>query len=108
MSDEALMHVIRTTVDSKAERFAGLAVGVLADGSTATYGVGRIGAQGAAAAHTLLQIGSVTKTFTAVALADAVCRGELRLSTRLADVLPRRARPCPASRSSTWRRTHRA
>lgn len=38
--------------------------------------------------ETLYEIGSISKTFTAVLLADAVKRGELTLDAQLADVVP--------------------
>ncbi|WP_420456331.1 serine hydrolase domain-containing protein [Rubrivirga sp.] len=79
-------------LDSLARAFAethelpSLVLGLVVDGERTVVGVG--GVNGAAPdAHTLYEIGSVTKVFTALLLADAVTRGETTLETPLADVL---------------------
>ena len=56
------------------------------DGQRFVVGAGEV--HGAAPdGHTLYEIGSVTKVFTSVLLADAVVRGETTLETPLTDVL---------------------
>jgi CubicO group peptidase (beta-lactamase class C family) len=69
----------------------GLVVGaVTAAGARAVVPVGRVRAPDGPTprADTLFEIGSVTKVFTALLLAEAVRRGELSLDTSLADLLP--------------------
>ncbi len=61
-------------------------LGVVVDGQRFVVGAGEV--HGAAPdGHTLYEIGSVTKVFTSVLLADAVVRGETTLETPLTDVL---------------------
>ena len=65
------------------------AIGLLADDSTATYGFGAVDSTGAPpTARTLFEIGSVTKTFTGLLLADAIERGTVDASTPVAVLLP--------------------
>lgn len=52
------------------------------------YGFGKLDSGKAPDAGTLFQIGSVTKTFTAVLLAEAVDNGEVTLDTPVAKLLP--------------------
>lgn len=52
------------------------------------YGYGKLANGKAPDADTLFQIGSVTKTFTATLLAEAVDRGEVKLDTPVAKLLP--------------------
>lgn len=52
------------------------------------YGFGKLANGKAPDADTLFQIGSVTKTFTATLLAEAVERGEVKLDTPVAKLLP--------------------
>ena len=69
----------------------GLVVGaVTSAGERAVVPVGRLRAPDGPTprADSLFEIGSVTKVFTALLLAEAVTRGELALQTPLADVLP--------------------
>ncbi len=63
-----------------------LVLGVVVDGRRHVVGVGEV-AGAAPDAHTLYEIGSVTKVVTSVLLADAVVRGETTLETPLADLL---------------------
>lgn len=72
-------------------RHVGLVVGAVTSGGAGTVGpVGRIRAADGPAprADTLFEIGSVTKVFTALLLAEAVTRGELSLDTPVGDLLP--------------------
>jgi D-alanyl-D-alanine-carboxypeptidase/D-alanyl-D-alanine-endopeptidase len=72
-------------------RHVGLVVGaVRADGERAVAGAGRTWLPDGPApdADTLFEIGSITKVFTALLLAEAVVRGELALDTPLREVLP--------------------
>ena len=72
-------------------RHVGLVVGaVTSGGERFVVPVGRLRAPDGPTprADSLFEIGSVTKVFTALLLAEAVTRGELALETPLADVLP--------------------
>ena len=79
-------------VDSLARSFAAehglpsLVVGVVADGRRYVVGIGEVAGE-APGAHTLYEIGSVSKVLTSLALADAVVRGEVALDTPVADLL---------------------
>lgn len=70
-------------------RYAGIVVAAFADPHTVVHGHGDTVEGGTRpVADTIFQIGSVTKVFTALVLADAVVREELFLDTPLADLLP--------------------
>ena len=72
-----------------ADRYTGLVAGIRVGDGQATLGFGRTHAEGPAPDHrTGFQIGSVTKVFTALLLADAVHRGEVELDQPLASILP--------------------
>ena len=71
---------------AQANGLPSLVVGVVVDGQRTVVGAGEV--EGAVPdAHTLYEIGSVTKAVTSLLLADAVVRGETTLETPLADVL---------------------
>lgn len=80
---------------------------VVDDSGTAIYGYGRSGASGAAAespptADTLFEIGSISKPFTALLLAEMVERGEVRLDEPVARLLPETVKiPSRAGREIT-------
>ncbi|GMU66929.1 MAG: hypothetical protein AMXMBFR36_32030 [Acidobacteriota bacterium] len=63
---------------------------IVSPSGTRTIHAGRLTAMGAAMPddRTLYEIGSVTKVFTALLLADAVVRGEVALETPIAELLP--------------------
>ena len=66
----------------------GLIAGAVAGSATATVATGRESSTGATpSGRTVLPIGSVTKTFTCLALADAVVSGSLSLDTPLAEMI---------------------
>ena len=64
-----------------------LSVGRVRDGQASFAGLGEEDGV-APTAQTLFELGSITKTFTGLLLADAVERGELALDDRLSDHLP--------------------
>lgn len=65
-----------------------LVVGVTRGGAREVVALGAIDGAGTAPdAHTLYEIGSVSKVLTSLALADAVVRGETTLETPVADLL---------------------
>ena len=86
-SDSAIRALIRTRVDSGLAR--GMVVGVLQDGRRRFMAYGSAGPGRAPLdEHTLFEIGSISKTFSGVLLADAVVRGEARLDEPVANLLP--------------------
>lgn len=68
----------------------GVSAAVVTPGGARTLHAGRLLAGGEAPPddRTLWEIGSVTKVFTALLLADAVVRGEVALETPIAELLP--------------------
>jgi CubicO group peptidase (beta-lactamase class C family) len=69
----------------------GMVAGVVDAGGRNVIGCGRIAKDGAEApgGNTVFEIGSVTKVFTSLLLADMVERGEVRLDTPVAELLPK-------------------
>ncbi len=67
-----------------------LAVGVFDRGTTATFGFGHLGDEATAApdADTVFEIGSISKVFTGLLLADAVGRGTVALEDPVQKYLP--------------------
>jgi serine-type D-Ala-D-Ala carboxypeptidase/endopeptidase len=84
--------VARTVIDrvaGRARRHVGVAVGVVDGDRSEVAGFGVRGpAGGRPDAATSFQIGSVTKVFTALLLADAVTRGEVELEQPLTSAFP--------------------
>jgi serine-type D-Ala-D-Ala carboxypeptidase/endopeptidase len=83
---------LREQLTPYARRYVGLVAGARIGDETATLGFGWNG-QGDATPdqHTSFQIGSVTKVFTALLLADAVARGEVALEQPLVSLIPETA-----------------
>jgi CubicO group peptidase (beta-lactamase class C family) len=79
---DALTEAVHAATRPAARRQVGLAVGAFTGSQTVVHST-RPGSD-----DTVFQIGSITKVFTTLALADAVARGELTLDTSLAAVLP--------------------
>ena len=91
-----LAEVVGSVLEAGPRPRPGLVVGVCAGPVSVVRGMGSVAVGGAEpTSRTLLQIGSVTKTFTALALADAVHRGELTLDTPVGRIVP----GLPTSRS---------
>ncbi|MEM9646410.1 MAG: serine hydrolase [Planctomycetota bacterium] len=70
-------------------RAMGLSVGVIADGEVTTFHLGQT-AKGKSVANddTVYEIGSISKVFTSVLLADAVERQQLKLTQNAEELLP--------------------
>ncbi|MFN2505162.1 MAG: serine hydrolase domain-containing protein, partial [Acidimicrobiales bacterium] len=80
---------VQAAVDGVRRRASGLAVALSEDGETSiVLDAGR----DLLTDHTLFEVGSVTKTMTALVLAGAAVSGELTLDTTLGDVLGSAAR----------------
>jgi CubicO group peptidase (beta-lactamase class C family) len=71
-----------------AGEYPAMVVAVVDGDRSRVYGFGKLENGKAPDANTLFQIGSVTKTFTATLLAEAVERGEVKLDTPVAELLP--------------------
>lgn len=89
MSDpeEALTQVVHAATRRAQRRGIGLVVGAFVGSRTVVHATGPV------SGDSVFQIGSVTKVFTALALADAVARGELALDTPLTAMLPEAPTP---------------
>ena len=93
--DAVLVNRVRALVAGPEARASGsdqgfrsLAVGVV-DGATSSYAfIGDRGYGSPPDASSTFELASVTKTFTALMLADSVTRGEVRLSDRVGRYLP--------------------
>ena len=91
-----LANGIRDLADELAVEFlknganAGLAVGVIAGGERFTFGYGKLrrDADAVPNEHTVFEIASVTKTFTATLLAEMAARGEVSLNQPVQELLP--------------------
>jgi CubicO group peptidase (beta-lactamase class C family) len=84
--------LLQRTVAALGRRHVGAVVGILdlADGQPLISGTGSLRAVNGRApeADTTFEIGSITKTFTALALAHAVVTGRLSLDTPVRDIPP--------------------
>ncbi|HEX7089158.1 MAG TPA: serine hydrolase domain-containing protein [Longimicrobiales bacterium] len=87
-ADSTILRIIRERVD--AGRYKGIVVGVLdPDGRTRVVAYGDPGAgQPPLDGNSVFEIGSITKVFTAILLADMAARGELELDDPVAKYLP--------------------
>lgn len=87
--------VIQALIESRVseERAVGLVVGVMeADGSTRVFAAGDSGTDAKPlGAESVFEIGSITKVFTSIILADMVAKGELALEDPVARYLPEAA-----------------
>lgn len=91
-SDPAgLEDIVRQRTEAAVEKgkVRGLAVGVISGDKTVKMFAGQVGIadSGAPDARTVFEIGSVTKAFTGLLLADMVERGEVRLDQPVAELL---------------------
>src|SRR6266700_2214871 len=85
--DSVVRAIIRQRVDEG--RNAGIAVGLVdANGHTRSLAHGRGAAGTALDEHSVFEIGSITKTYTAAILADLVAGGIVRLDQPVAELLP--------------------
>lgn len=88
MTSADLHAAVAETADRLARRRTGVVVGAVAGGTEAVAGRGDTGRGEVPGASSLFEIGSVTKVFTALLLADGVVRGDWRLDTPVRDLLP--------------------
>jgi serine-type D-Ala-D-Ala carboxypeptidase/endopeptidase len=90
-SDAQIERILQTRVDSA--RAVGIVVGIVENGQRRFISAGSAGAgRTPLSEHTLFEIGSISKVFTGLLLAEAARRGEVRLDQPVAELLPRGAR----------------
>jgi hypothetical protein len=103
---------LETRIDSLAEPLiehgytVGIVVALIENGNTRVFGYGKPSAQSDRKpdAQTIFEIGSVTKLFTALALADMVQRGKVSLEDPVEKYLPITSRSLPMKTArSLWR-----
>ena len=91
-TSKALAELVTRVVEQELDRnsHVGLVVGVVAKDQEALVGFGRerLGDPSPPDADTVFEIGSITKTFTGVLLAQRVERDELELDDQVGDLLP--------------------
>ncbi|MDQ3607277.1 MAG: beta-lactamase family protein, partial [Gemmatimonadota bacterium] len=86
-SDSTVRSILKVRVESG--RAPGIVVGILENGQRRYVAYGSAGpGRGPLDEHTLFEIGSISKTFTGLLLADAVVRGEVRLDQPVVELLP--------------------
>lgn len=78
----------RRTAERIGRRRRGVVVGVRDGAETAVVGAGDIGRGAVPDADTFFEIGSISKVFTALLLADGVVRGDWELRTPVRELLP--------------------
>lgn len=85
--DLVLEHLAPLANDGKVP---GLATGLLRDGRSWVFGLGRVGGEGSDVpdGRTMFEIGSVSKVYTCVLLAEMVERGEMALDDPVQKYLP--------------------
>jgi len=86
LSDKDIRAILADRIDEQHQGVA-MVVGVIDPSGRRTVAYVKKG-EGAADANTVFEIGSVTKVFTALLLADAVKRGEVALSDPVSKYLP--------------------
>lgn len=90
-TDSAIREILRARVDSGRSR--GIAVGIFENGKRRFVSYGSAGPGRAPLdEHTIFEIGSISKTFTGLLLAEAVTRGEVRFDEPVAKLLPKGTR----------------
>lgn len=108
-SDSAIHAIVAARIDSG--RAVGIVVGITENGRRRFVWRGSAGpGRAPLGAHTLFEIGSITKTFNALVLADEVSRGALQLDLPVANLLPGVSMPAHANGAITLEHlaTHRS
>jgi CubicO group peptidase (beta-lactamase class C family) len=88
-SDSAMRSILAARIEAGFS--TGLVVGLLENGKTRVFAAGKSDGPGGRPLDgaTVFEIGSITKAFTGILLAEMVGRGEVGLDQPLADVLPK-------------------
>lgn len=89
-----IQSIIKERVDKYNQDF-GIVVGIVSEKGSKIIGYGKLNKKGSrdVDGNTLFELGSITKTFTAVLLADMVERGELGLDDPIDKFLPGSVKP---------------
>ncbi len=87
--DKKVDEVFRPYISN--ENSVGLSIGILKEGNSFTYNYGETekGMKQVPTGNTIFEIGSITKTFTSILLADAVLSGKLKLDDPVNKYLPK-------------------
>ncbi|PRX88931.1 serine hydrolase [Paraburkholderia sp. BL25I1N1] len=87
--DNAIRRILADRIDTRREG-VGIVVGMVGDGERRVVGYGRFGQNDARIPdqHTAFEIGSVTKVYTAILLADMIASGEVSLDEPVQRLLP--------------------
>ena len=101
-SNERIRALLVDRIDRQ-RRGVGIAVGIIEPEGRRIVTYGRSGTDRALDGDTLFQIGSVTKVFTCLLLADAATRGEVALDQPASDLMPRGVRLRERGRPVTLR-----
>lgn len=84
------------------EHSGGIVLGLLHEDTTSVHAFGAVDSTGASpTAQTVFEIGSITKTFTGLLLAERIERGRLRPTTPVAQLLPDSVSPTRADSVGT-------
>jgi D-alanyl-D-alanine-carboxypeptidase/D-alanyl-D-alanine-endopeptidase len=86
---DSIKKIIKTEVDNK--RSKGIVVGIITEKGTQVVGYGKVkdDSNQQPDGNTLYEIGSMTKVFTSLILADMVQKGELKLDDPISKFLPK-------------------
>ena len=90
LNDDDIKALLRERIDV-AKRGVGIVVGIVDGNGTRiiSHGVAHVDRKVALDGDAIFEIGSITKTFTAVLLADMVARGEVKLDDPISKYLPK-------------------
>lgn len=90
LSDDEILKVIQQRIDRE-KQGVGLVVGVIDEQGARVISYGRFGQQSQRLVDgaSIFELGSVTKLFTSLLLADMANKGELKLTDPVADYLPK-------------------
>jgi D-alanyl-D-alanine-carboxypeptidase/D-alanyl-D-alanine-endopeptidase len=89
LSIDSAKFIIKRSVDNG--RSLGMVVGIINEKGRQVFGYGKINNNGTKQpdGNTLFEIGSVTKTFTSLVLADMISKGQLKLNDPISKFLPK-------------------
>jgi serine-type D-Ala-D-Ala carboxypeptidase/endopeptidase len=89
---DSIKKIIKTEVDNK--RSKSIVVGIITEKGTQVFGYGKVNdnSNQQPDSNTIYEIGSMTKVFTSLILADMVQKGELKLDDSISEFLPKTVR----------------
>jgi CubicO group peptidase (beta-lactamase class C family) len=101
---ERVMKTAQERID--AGTYQTLVFGIVADGKSEVIAFGKLSDDKPPDGDTVYEIGSITKTFTATLLADAVLSGHFTLDTPIGELLPDFKIPERHQKNYPWRDRH--